>query len=65
MKFKNLKIGQKLFAGFGIILALTIVVAVVGWSSVRIIDAINGDLNDWLSPGGEVRVPRAIRRYGC
>jgi len=34
MKFKDLKIGQKLFAGFGIILALTIVVAFVGWNSL-------------------------------
>lgn len=39
--------------------------AVVGWNSGRIIDAINGDLNDWLSPTGEVRAPRPIKRYGC
>ena len=39
--------------------------AVVGWNSGRIMDAINGNLNDWLSPAGEVRAPRPIKRYGC
>ena len=39
--------------------------AVVGWNSERIIDAINGDIDDWSGPEGNPRPERAISRYAC
>ena len=39
--------------------------AVVGWDGNRIVDAITGEINDWTSPSGEPRTPRAIARYSC
>ena len=39
--------------------------AVVGWTGNRIIDAINGKINDWENPDGTERTPRDISRYSC
>ena len=39
--------------------------AVVGWAGDRIIDAINGDINDWENPDGSTCTPRDITRYKC
>ncbi len=39
--------------------------AVVGWTGSCIIDAINGEIDDWQNPDGTQRVPRHIERYGC
>lgn len=39
--------------------------AVVGWTGNRIIDAINGDIDDWENPDGTPPTPRQIKRYGC
>lgn len=39
--------------------------AVVGWDSERIIDAIEGRVNDWTSQTGEPRGDRQIKRYSC
>ena len=39
--------------------------AVVGWTGNRIIDAINGKINDWENPDGTERAPRDISRYSC
>ena len=39
--------------------------AVVGWNGDRIIDAINGKVNDWQTSTGEMRAERPIRRYSC
>jgi hypothetical protein len=36
-----------------------------GWQSDGIVDAITGKTNEWLSPTGEPRDPRPIKRYGC
>lgn len=59
MKFKDLKIGQKLFAGFGIILTLTLIVAFVGWNSLS---SVSGraenlkDANDMIDAVNYIRV---------
>ena len=39
--------------------------AVVGWRGDRIIDAINGELNDWENPDGQPFPPHDITRYSC
>lgn len=39
--------------------------AVVGWQSERLIDAIEGKLNNWLNPDDSEHKPRNIPRYGC
>ena len=39
--------------------------AVVGWNSERVIDAINGQTNEWQTASGGLRAERAIVRYGC
>jgi hypothetical protein len=39
--------------------------AVVGWNGDRIIDAINGKINDWENPDGSEPVLRPIKRYSC
>ena len=39
--------------------------AVVGWVGNRVVDAINGKINDWESPDGTKRAPRDIKRYSC
>ena len=39
--------------------------AVVGWTGNHIIDAINGKIDGWESPGGIERTPRGISRYSC
>ena len=39
--------------------------AIVGWTGNRIIDAINGIINDWENPDGTKREPRTIKRYSC
>jgi hypothetical protein len=36
-----------------------------GWQSGGIVDAILGETNEWLSPSGELRDPRPIRRISC
>ncbi len=39
--------------------------AIVGWQADKIIGAIDGAINDWDSPDGQPRTPRAIDRYNC
>ena len=39
--------------------------AVVGWVGNRVVDAINGKINDWESPDGTKRAPRDSKRYSC
>lgn len=39
--------------------------AVVGWQADRVMDAINGKINNWILPDGEERVSRSIDRYSC
>ncbi len=39
--------------------------AVVNWDGQRIIDAIEGRINNWCDTNGEPREPRSITRYGC
>jgi len=39
--------------------------AVVGWTGDNIIDAINGEINDWRNPNGTPRTPRKIARHNC
>ncbi len=39
--------------------------AVVGWNGDRIVDAINGKVNDWDNPDGSQSAPRPIKRYSC
>jgi hypothetical protein len=39
--------------------------AVVGWHGERIIDAINGQVNEFDRPDGTACAPRPIRRYSC
>ncbi len=39
--------------------------AVVGWNGDRIIDAINGKINDWQTSAGELRANRPITRFSC
>jgi hypothetical protein len=39
--------------------------AVVGWNGDRIVDAINGKINDWENPDGSACAPRPIKRYSC
>jgi hypothetical protein len=39
--------------------------AVVGWQSERIIDAIDGRINNWDDPSGKERHPQPIARYCC
>lgn len=39
--------------------------AVVGWNGGRIIDAIDGKVNDWENPDGSQPTARPIKRYSC
>ena len=39
--------------------------AVVGWQSEKIVDAIEGRINNWENPDGTIRAPRTIDHYGC
>lgn len=39
--------------------------ALVGWNANRIIDAVNGDYEQFEEPDGTPRPPRAIRRHPC
>ena len=39
--------------------------ALVGWTGDRIIDAINGKVDDWERPDGSSFPPRSIPREGC
>jgi hypothetical protein len=39
--------------------------AVVGWNGDRVIDAINGDINNWQSQEGNLTPSRPLPRYGC
>ena len=39
--------------------------AVVGWIGNRIVDAINGEINDWENPDGTKCAPRDIHRFSC
>lgn len=39
--------------------------AVVGWDTDRIIDAIEGGVNDWTTQSGQPRGERPISRYSC
>lgn len=39
--------------------------AVVGWTGNSIIDAINGQIDNWINPDGTPRASRDIKRYSC
>lgn len=39
--------------------------AVVGWQAERIIDALNGKINNWTDSSGKERSPMDIPRYNC
>ena len=39
--------------------------AVVGWNGESIIDAVNGNSNEWREPDGAERDYRRIKRYAC
>jgi hypothetical protein len=39
--------------------------AVVGWQAERVLDAIDGKLNNWCTPAGEERPEREIARFNC
>ena len=39
--------------------------AMVGWSGESIVEAINGESNDWFGPDGSQQDPRRIARYSC
>ena len=39
--------------------------ALIGWDSGRIIDAIQGRINDSTDPDGDPMPERAIKRYAC
>ena len=39
--------------------------AVVGWTGNRIIDAINGKINNWEHADGTQRATQDIKRYSC
>lgn len=39
--------------------------AVVGWQADRVIDAIEGKIDNWFTCGGEERGPRSIARHNC
>ena len=39
--------------------------AVVGWTGNRIIDAINGKIDNWENVDGTKRAPQDIKRYSC
>jgi hypothetical protein len=39
--------------------------AVVGWRGERVIDAINGKINNWENSDGTLRGPRQIVRISC
>ena len=39
--------------------------AVVGWNGESIIDAINGNSNEWRKPDGAERDYQNIKRYAC
>lgn len=39
--------------------------ALVGWQAERVMDAINGKINNWETASGQVRPPRDIVRIRC
>lgn len=39
--------------------------AVVGWNGSRIVDAIDGKINNWTKSTGELREAREIKRHSC
>lgn len=39
--------------------------AIVGWNGESIVDAINGDSDEWRSPDGTRFAPRDIDRFSC
>jgi hypothetical protein len=39
--------------------------AVVGWQADRIIDALDGKINNWTTASGDVRSARPIPRHSC
>lgn len=39
--------------------------AVVGWNGDKIVDAINGDTDEWENQDGTPKAPRPIKRYSC
>ncbi len=39
--------------------------AVVGWQADRVMDAVTGKINNWVTPGGGERATRSIQRYKC
>jgi hypothetical protein len=39
--------------------------AVVGWQAERVIEAIDGKINNWFGSNGEERGQRNIPRYSC
>src|SRR5712671_1892887 len=39
--------------------------AVVGWNSDKIIDAVNGETQEWRTSTGDMRPQRPIMRYSC
>jgi len=39
--------------------------AVVGWQAERVMDAINGKINNWSTVDGQIRAPRQIDRIRC
>ena len=39
--------------------------AMCGWNGEGVVEAIQGENNEWHGPAGEVRDPRPIKRYGC
>ena len=39
--------------------------AVVGWTGNRIMDAIDGEIDNWENPDGSQYAPREINRHRC
>ena len=39
--------------------------AVVGWRGSRVIDAIEGRINEWQNPDGNPRPAQPLERYSC
>jgi hypothetical protein len=39
--------------------------AVVGWQGERVIEALNGGINNWSTSAGAERATRRIARYSC
>lgn len=39
--------------------------AVVDWNDQKIIDAVEGRINNWQNPDGTLREPQPLARYSC